>query len=314
MILFIRLIGDFRMDYTPELTKALEELKKLTGLTFQIQASTLEEQTYAFDQIHHLTLAYKEKYNKNHFLKNLLSGQIRSSDLHEQSKHFHIANEAARILYLVECKTPIDDTIFQILRQLFPVPSHCDLVPMNEYTFAMIQQESPSFSKEEALSTAHMIVDTLNTEALTSVHISYSKLCHSLSELAQAYQDTSLALKVGCIFYSEHTIFPSDHLGIGRLIYDLPTDICKDFLSEIFGKQVPHSFDDETMQTVNKFFQNNLNIAETSRQLHMHRNTLIYRLEQIEKHTGLDLRKFEDAMTFKIAIMTINYLQTERSL
>ncbi len=302
------------MDYTPELSKALDELKQLTGLTFHIQADTLEDQSYAFDQIHHLTLAYKEKYNKNHFLKNLLSGQISSSDLSKLSKRFHIANEASRILYLIECKTPIDDAFSEILRQLFPVPSHCELIRMNEYTLAMIQQEPPSFSKEDALSTAHMIVDTLNTEALASVHISYSKLCHSLSELSQAYQDTSLALKVGCIFYSEHTIFPSDHLGIGRLIYDLPTDVCKNFLAEIFEKQVPHAFDDETMQTVNKFFQNNLNIAETSRQLHMHRNTLIYRLEQIEKHTGLDLRKFEDAMTFKIAIMTINYLQTERSL
>lgn len=301
------------MDYTPELSRALDELKQLTGLSFEIQTDTLTEQAYALDQIHHLTLAYKEKFNKNHFLKNLLSGQIRSFDISELAGRFHIANEATRILYLIESKTPVDDAFWEILRQLFPIPSQSELIRMNEYSLALIQQEAPSFSMEDAMSTAHMIVDTLNTEALASVRISYSALCHSLAELSQAYTETSLALKVGGIFYSEHTIFPYDHLGIGRLIYDLPASVCENFLKEIFGKKGPLSFDDETMQTVNKFFQNNLNIAETARQLHMHRNTLIYRLEQIEKHTGLDLRKFEDAMTFKIAIMTINYLQTERS-
>lgn len=300
------------MEHTPELSKALGELKQVTGLSFEIQADSLEEQDYALTQIHHLMLAYKEKFNKTHFLKSLLSGQINSYDIAEQAEHFHISDEVPRILYLIESKYSMDDTLIEILKQLFPVPSTSYLVKMNECSLALIQQEKDSFSLQDALSTAHMIVDTLNTEALASVRISYSAIFRSLAALSQAYEETALALKVGSIFYSEHTIFPYNYLGIGRLIYELPTSVCEDFLCEIFGKQTSFSFDEEAMQTINKFFQNNLNIAETSRQLHMHRNTLIYRLEQIEKHTGLDIRKFEDAMTFKIAIMAINYLQTER--
>ena len=120
-------------------------------------------------------------------------------------------------------------------------------------------------------------------------------------------------MKVGKLFYSEQTIFPYNELGIGRLIYQLPITLCENFLKEIFGDDVPEGLDEDTASTINKFFQNNLNIAETSRQLHMHRNTLIYRLEQVQKRTGLDLRTFEDAMTFKIAIMVMNYLKTERN-
>ena len=160
---------------------------------------------------------------------------------------------------------------------------------------------------------ARTIVDTLSTEALIRVQLSYSFVITSLTELPEAFRETSLALKVGKLFYSEQTVFPYNELGIGRLIYQLPVSLCENFLKEIFGSDVPEAFDDETLGTINRFFQNNLNIAETSRQLHMHRNTLIYRLEQIEKRTGLDVRLFEDAMTFKIAIMVLNYLQSERN-
>ncbi len=135
-----------------------------------------------------------------------------------------------------------------------------------------------------------MIVDTLNTEALVQIRLSYSFMFESLTDLPEAFRETSLALRVGRLFYSEQTVFPYNELGIGRLIYQLPVSLCESFLKEIFGADIPASFDEETLGTVNRFFQNNLNIAETSRQLHMHRNTLIYRLEQIEKHTGLDIR------------------------
>lgn len=156
-------------------------------------------------------------------------------------------------------------------------------------------------------------MDTLNTEALAHVHLSYSSVIETLADLPESFRETSLALKVGKLFYSEQTIFPYNELGIGRLIYQLPVTLCESFLKELFGEDIPESFDEDTTVTINRFFQNSLNIAETSRQLHMHRNTLIYRLEQIQKRTGLDLRLFEDAMTFKIATMVINYLHAERN-
>ena len=135
---------------------------------------------------------------------------------------------------------------------------------------------------------------------------------HNLTALAGAFRETGLALKVGKLFTVGQNIFAYNRLGIGRLIYRLPRELCENFLSEVFGSEIPDTLDTETMTVIDRFLQNNLNIAETARQLHMHRNTLIYRLEQVEKRTGLDLRHFEDAMTFKIAAMVLNYLQTER--
>ena len=147
-------------------------------------------------------------------------------------------------------------------------------------------------------------------EALTSVQIAYSRIFYTLNDLANAFRETGLALKVGKLFAVGQNIFAYNKLGIGRLIYRLPKDLCHNFLSEVFGDEIPEHLDSELMTVIERFLQNNLNIAETARQLHMHRNTLIYRLEQIEKQTGLDLRHFEDAMTFKIAVMVLNYLQS----
>ena len=135
-----------------------------------------------------------------------------------------------------------------------------------------------------------------------------------IRSLCAAYKQTALALRVGKLFYSEQSVFPFNKLGIGRLLHELPEKLCEDFLFEIFGDITSEHLDKDTLAAIDKFFQNNLNIAETARQLHMHRNTLIYRLEQVEKRTGLDLRQFEDAMTFKIAIMILNYLQSERNV
>jgi carbohydrate diacid regulator len=160
---------------------------------------------------------------------------------------------------------------------------------------------------------AYTILDTLSTEALISVRISYSNTMDSLDELPQAYQSCCTALRIGRIFNSEQTVYPCDKLGIGQLICQLPVPLCENFLKEIFGENIPDALDDDVVHAVNAFFKNNLNIAETARQLHMHRNTFIYRLEQIQKNTGLDLRIFEDAIVYKIASMIISYLQTERS-
>ena len=184
---------------------------------------------------------------------------------------------------------------------------------MTECGVAILRPVKAAESEQEISQLAHMIVDTLNAEALTQVWVAYSGVIGHLTDLAGAWQETSLALKVGKLFYSEQTVFPYNRLGIGRLIYRLPVPICEGFLKELFGNDIPDSMDEETMATINRFLHNNLNIAETSRQLHMHRNTLIYRLDQVEKRTGLDLRRFEDAMTFKIASLVMNYLQTERN-
>lgn len=301
------------MEYTPELTKALAELKRITGISLNAEAESPEELELALTQIRCLTLAYKEKYNKNHFLQSLMTDSIPSYDVFERAARLHIEPESPRVLFLVETRNLVDDTILEILKNIFPSQSKTYLVSMGERNLVILRPKKTAESSDDISHLAHTIVDTLNMEALTHVQIAYSGTVDTLLDLSGAYRETSLALQIGKLFYSEQTVFPYNQLGIGRLIYQLPVTVCENFLKEIFGGDVPKSFDEETTATINKFFLNNLNIAETSRQLHMHRNTLIYRLEQIERRTGLDIRKFEDAMTFKIATMVINYLQTERN-
>ena len=154
-----------------------------------------------------------------------------------------------------------------------------------------------------------MLVDMLNTEAMTSAWVSYSNIGDDLKQLPDAYKEARTALEVGKIFYTGKNVFGYNRLGIGRLIYQLPVNLCKIFIEEIFGDNVPMDLDEETLNTLNKFFENNLNVSETSRQLFVHRNTLVYRIEKIQKSTGLDLRSFDDALTFKIALMVVNYMK-----
>ena len=269
----------------------------------------------ALEQLKLLSSAYKEKYNKIHFLQSLMTDSIPTYNVYDRAARLHIAPEEPRILYLLETSHSLDEDISEILKNLFPSQSGAFRIPLTEASCAILcpVRSLADSSQETVHLTARMIVDTVNAEALARVRVSYSKTLHNLLDLSTAFRETSLALKVGKLFYSEQTVFPYNRLGIGRLIYRLPTSLCENFLHEIFGEEIPQALDEETTATVNKFLQNNLNIAETSRQLHMHRNTLIYRLEQIEKRTGLDLRQFEDAMTFKIASMVMNYLYTERN-
>lgn len=300
------------MKHTQELEKALAELKRITGITMDVRTDSPEETENALTQIRCLCTAYREKYNKADFLKGLMTGGIPAYDIAERAARLHIRPDERRVLFLLEARN-IDEAVTEILKSLFPAQTKTYLVPVTENSVAVLRPVRTGETGEDSRRVARMIVDTLNTEALAQVRMSYSFVFDSLAELPEAFRETGLALRVGRLFYSEQTIFPYNELGIGRLIYQLPVSLCENFLKEIFGADIPASFDEETLVTVNRFFQNNLNIAETSRQLHMHRNTLIYRLEQIEKHTGLDVRLFEDAMTFKIAIMVLNYLQAERN-
>ena len=156
--------------------------------------------------------------------------------------------------------------------------------------------------------TANMILDMLNTEAMTKVRVAYGTVINDIKEVSRSYKEAKMALEVGKIFYADKNVVPYNNLGIGRLIYQLPIPLCEMFMTEVFGENLPDTFDEETLTTINKFFENNLNVSETSRQLYVHRNTLVYRLEKLEKSTGLDIRKFDDALTFKIAMMVVSYM------
>lgn len=301
------------MEQQSQLTAALKELTRITGIELQLSIHSSEEEEQALTQIRCLISAYKEKYNKTQFLLSLMTDSTPSYDVNERASRLHIVPDERRVLYLLHVPRGVDDTVTAVLKHLFPSQTKTYLVPVTDSLLVILKPLRAEEKEEDVLHLAQELVDMLNMEALISVQISYSHIFDHLTELAPAFQGAGLALKVGRLFSAGETIFAYNKLGIGRLIYRLPKDLCIQFLSEVFGEDIPETLDSELMTVIDRFLQNNLNIAETARQLHMHRNTLIYRLEQIEKRTNLDLRHFEDAMTFKIAVMVLNYLHSERT-
>ncbi len=187
------------------------------------------------------------------------------------------------------------------------------ITAVDEKNIILVKEISQKEKLEDLEKTAEVIVDMLNTEAMSRVHVAFGTIVKDLKEVSRSYKEAKMALDVGKIFYSDKKVIAYSNLGIGRLIYQLPMPLCKMFIKEIFSEKTPDQFDEETLSTINKFFENNLNVSETSRQLYIHRNTLVYRLDKLQKSTGLDLRVFDDAITFKIALMVVkymNYLET----
>ena len=188
------------------------------------------------------------------------------------------------------------------------------ITAVDEKNIILVKEVKGTETYDELDKTAEVIIDMLNTEAMSAAHIAYGTIVNDIREVSRSYKEAKMALDVGKIFYSEKVIIAYNHLGIGRLIYQLPLPLCKMFIKEIFEGKSPDEFDEETLSTINKFFENSLNVSETSRQLYIHRNTLVYRLDKLEKSTGLDLRKFEDAITFKIALMVVKYMKYMESI
>lgn len=162
--------------------------------------------------------------------------------------------------------------------------------------------------------TADVIIRLFESDTNCNIHIAYGTIVNELKEVSRSYKEARMALDVGKIFFEGQDVIAYSQLGIGRLIYQLPIPLCKMFIKEIFGGKSPDDFDEEILTTINKFFENSLNVSETSRQLYIHRNTLVYRLDKLQKSTGLDLRVFEDAITFKIALMVVKYMKYMETL
>ena len=183
------------------------------------------------------------------------------------------------------------------------------ITAVDESNVILIKALNADSTYEDMAEVAETIVAMVNAEAMMNVRVSFGTVVQELKDVSKSYKEAKMALDVGKIFYAEKSVVAYSALGIGRLIYQLPVNLCKLFIDEIFGDNVPSELDDETLTTINKFFENNLNVSETSRQLFVHRNTLVYRIEKIQKSTGLDLRNFDDALTFKIALMVVSYMK-----
>lgn len=260
-------------------------------------------------QIQNLLVAYKERFDKDNFIKNLLLDNLLLVDIYNRAKKLHIETSVKRVVYIIETKHEKDVNALETVRSLFAGKTKDFITAVDEKNIIIVKEVKPGETYDDLEKTANMVLDMLNTEAMTKVHVSFGTVVGEIKEVSRSYKEAKMALDVGKIFYSDKNVIAYSRLGIGRLIYQLPIPLCKMFIREIFDGKSPDEFDDETLATINKFFENSLNVSETSRQLYIHRNTLVYRLDKLQKSTGLDLRIFEDAITFKIALMVVKYMK-----
>lgn len=256
-----------------------------------------------------IKLLYEEKYDAGNFLKNILSDSILPGDIYARSKELKLAYEVSRMVYLINLPVQDDGNVFEILTGMFPEKGKQFVIMLDEKSIAVITEMSDSdISAKKKETVVASIIDTVRSEAMINICVGIGSVAHTLRDIATSYREAQVALEIGRVFDPEKEILNYESLGIGRLIYQLPVKLCQMFLDEVFKKDSIDKLDAETLMTIQKFFDNSLNISETSRKLFIHRNTLVYRLDKIQKLTGLDLREFDDAIIFKVAMMVKKYL------
>ena len=265
-------------------------------------------------QIQNLLVAYKEHFDKDNFIKNLLLDNLLLVDVYNRAKKLHIATEARRVVYILESVQSKDYSSLEAIKALFARSKNDFITAVDENSIIIIKEFTAMDGMEEMRAVAESVISVLTPEYQEKAHIAYGNAVNEIREVSRSYKEARMALDVGKIFFSDSNIMAYSQLGIGRLIYQLPIPLCKMFIREIFTEKSPDDFDEETLTTINKFFENSLNVSETSRQLYIHRNTLVYRLDKLQKSTGLDLRVFDDAITFKIALMVVRYMKYMETL
>jgi len=303
------------MDVQAQLQKVLKELERVSGLPVSLAISKDEEEAKEqLASLKQLLSAYKEKYNSKDFLLGLMRGRIPSFDCNKRAQLLHIDPNLERILFLLNITS--DETAFEdaqaVLKNMLPSKEKAYAIPVSDGQIALLMPAKELEEAESKQRFCESIIDTMNMEALVSVHIAYSDPFQSLLALPNIYRESNVALKVGMLFHPEARRYPSNRLGIGRLIASLPIPVCNAYTKEVFGDDFDGRIDEEIVYLFSVYLKNNLNITETARVLHMHRNTLLLRLEKLERATGLNLRNVEDALTFQIALMVIRYENIEK--
>lgn len=251
---------------------------------------------------------YDEKHDRSNFIKNVIMDNILPGDIYLKARELHFNSDVSRVVLLVHINTPSEVSAFDVIQNLFPEKNKDFVININEADIAVVKEMHSRVESKDLEKLAQSIADTLGSEFYTQISVGIGTPVEGIKELARSFKEAQVALEVGKVFDTEKAIVSYDNLGIARLVYQLPTTLCEMFLREVFKQGSIDSLDQETLFTIQRFFENNLNVSETSRKLFVHRNTLVYRLEKIKRLTGLDLREFDDAIVFKVALMVKKYL------
>jgi len=253
---------------------------------------------------------YDEKYDRGNFIKNVMLDNILPGDIYLKGRELRFNNDSTRVVFLIRFIEPCEITVFDMIQSIFPDKNKDFVISINENDIAIIKEISVSIDNKDLEKLARSIIDSLEPEFSAKALVGIGTQVKGIKDLARSFKEAQVALEVGKVFDTEKVIVSYENLGIARLIYQLPSTLCEMFLREVFKRGSIESLDHETLFTIQKFFENNLNVSETSRKLFVHRNTLVYRLEKIRKLTGLDLREFDDAIVFKVALMVKKYLDS----
>lgn len=285
-------------------------------VTYILIVKSSTEESYmvgklAVCQIRHLAEAYRKQFDRNNFMQNILLGNLLIVDMYNQARKFHV-EQVERVVYVIEVEGRKDTYIVELVKGMFGGSSTDFVIEVDEQSIIVVKDVREMHDEEALDNVAKMMVDNLHGEAMVRVRVGYGNRVINFQDITKSYQEAKMAIEVGKIFYAGKETLSYSRLGIGRLIYQIPMSLCEMFIREIFGEEIPDVFSEENTITIQKFFENNLNISETARQLFVHRNTLVYRLERLEKIIGLDIRKFEDAMTFKIAMMVLSHMRYQK--
>ncbi len=253
---------------------------------------------------------HDEKFDRTNFIKNVVLDNILPGDIYAKARELHFATDVTRVVLLIRVAGAGDISAYDVVSNLFPDKQKDFIFNISETDTVLVKEVKRGISRDDIRNMTASIVDTLNGEHYIKAVVGIGTIISNIKELATSFKEAQIALEVGKVFDNEQSIISYDNLGIARLIYQLPTTLCEMFLKEVFKQGSIESLDSETLFTIQRFFENNLNVSETSRGLFVHRNTLVYRLEKIKKLTGLDLREFDDAIVFKVALMVKKYLST----
>ena len=297
---FFKIYDDGQLEYVLVVSGSSEDIFTLGKMAaFQIQG---------------LIVAYKERFDKDNFIKNLLLDNLLLVDIFSRAKKLHIQPEVRRVAIIIEGTTAKDKNVLEIMRTNFGSNTKDFITAVDENNVIVVKELKASETEEDISKYCASYMEVLHHDSVDDARIAFGTIIKEIKEVSRSYKEAKMALDVGKIFFESRIIIAYSELGIGRLIYQLPIPLCKLFIKEIFDGKSPDDFDEETLVTITKFFENSLNVSETSRQLYIHRNTLVYRLDKLQKLTGLDLRVFEDAITFKIALMVVKYMNYMETL
>ena len=280
-------------------------------LEYILLATGMSENAYTVGKLAVMQIqnAYKERLDKENFVKNLLRDNLLLVDIYNRSKKLHIEVEQRRVAFLIQAEYEKDQNLLEATKEVESGADSDFITAVDEKSIVYVTPVNGNEGQAQFIQHAKEIKEGLNEYGIKDAKIAIGNVAETIKDVSRSYKEAQIALEVSKIFYEDASVIAYNQLGIGRLIYQLPLPLCKMFIREVFGDYSPDSIDEETLATIDKFFENNLNVSETSRQLFIHRNTLVYRLDKIQKNTNLDLRNFEDAIAFKIALMVVKYMK-----